>query len=232
MQKRSREHRLRAEQCLPLAKYSVQGSLLTPAWNQVERRALDYLCPNEDFTHDAFISGPLRKDLTRSLGKMQPAMFEDIRCTVDDVLGRDTDVWNQVRIKEWVEKVTFRASLRVLLGSPLCENEDFISSIITFSNWMGGSTIVVGQMPWIMKASFGYLWALPVYYYRQKAMKYLLPVVRARFSNVKRKRDDPSFNFEAPGNMITWMIETSLENPDTKDNPPEYYALRLLLIVS
>ena len=94
------------------------------------------------------------------------------------------------------------------------------------------TAIIVAQMPWILKAFFGYLGALPVYYYRQKAFKFLVPVICDRMANLKRMRDDPSFRFEAPDDLITWATQASIGSPETVANSPEHLAVFMLILVS
>ena len=200
--------------------------------HQLERRAFEYLLPTVDLTRGQFIHGVIRKDLTRSLGKMHSAIFEETRNAVDLAMGRDTDDWKEVCIKKCVEAVAFRTNLRVLVGSPLCNNEEYVSSTIAFSNWLGGAAIIVAQMPWILKAFFGYLGALPIYYYQQKALKFLVPVICDRMANLKRMRDDPSFRFEAPDDLITWATQASIGSPETVANSPEHLAVFMLILVS
>lgn len=177
--------------------------------------------------------GAMRKDLTRNLGRMQPDMIEDIHSTIDQAMGLDDCSWKEVCITQVMEEVVFRSTSRVLVGSPLCTNEEYIRYSIAFATWLGGCAILVGQyVPWMMKPPLGYLAALPIHYYKQQAMKFLLPVVRDRMANIKRKRADPSCNFEEPKDLITWITQAMFDNPETKDNPPEFVATRLLFVVS
>lgn len=200
---------------------------------QVGRFAIDYLCPGLDFNHDAFMMGAVRKDLTRNLGRLQAAMIDDIRSTIDKAMGPDKESWKEVCITKAMEEVVVRSTSRVLVGLPLCCNEEYLHYSIAFATWLGGGAILVGHyMPWMMKPFFGYLGALPVYYYKQKAMNFLLPVVQERMANIKRKRADSSFEFEEPKDLITWMTQAVLDSPETENSPPKFLGTRLLFFVS
>ena len=196
------------------------------------RFGLSYLCPALEFNDDAFMMAAVRKTVTRNLGNLQPAMIEDIRCTIDQGLGLDTESWNEVCIKKAMDKLFFTSTSHVLVGSQLYRNEEYIHYSIGFASWMGATATLVGQYtPWMMKPLIGYLGALPVYYRKRKAFKFLLPVFRDRISNIKRKRADPSFDFEEPKDLVTWMVQAMLDNDETKKNPSEYLATRLLFFV-
>lgn len=206
--------------------------MLTPGYTQVGRFALNYLVPGLDVNHDAFLMAAIRKDVTRNLGRLQPNMIEDMRYGIDIAMGLDGTYWKEMCITKAMEDVVFKSTSRILVGSTLCQSEEYLHYSANFAKWLGGAMILVGQyVPWILKPFFGSLGALPVYYYRQKALKFLLPVVRERLDNIKRKRADPSFEFEEPKDLMTWMAEAVLDHPETRNSPPEFLGTRLLFLV-
>ena len=195
------------------------------------RFAIDWLVPGLDFNHDAYMMGAIRKEVTRNLGKVQPAMIEDICRAIDKGLGLETESWNEVCIKVAMENVFFRSISRVLVGSSLCRNEAYLHYSIGFATWLGAAVILVGQYtPKILKPILGSIGAIPLWYRKRKALSYLQPVVRDRVANLKQKRADPSFDFEEPKDLITWMAQAMLDN-ETTDDPAEFLGKRLLFLV-
>ena len=175
----------------------------------------------------------LRKEVTRNLGRLQPAMIEDLRCTIDQAMGLDTESWNEVCIKKAMDNVFFKSISHVLVGSSLYRNEEYIRCSIRFATWWGIAVVLVGQyISWMIKPFIGYLGALPVYYTQRKVLKLLVPVVRDRLSNTKRKRADPSFDYKEPVDMLTWITQAMLDDPETMNHPPEFLAKRVLFLVS
>ena len=175
--------------------------------------------------------GAIRKEVTRNLGKVQPAMIEDICRAIDKGLGLETESWNEVCIKVAMENVFFRSISRVLVGSSLCRNEAYLHYSIGFATWLGAAVILVGQYtPKILKPILGSIGAVPLWYRKRKALSYLQPVVRDRVADLKRKRADPSFDFEEPKDLITWMAQAMLDN-ETNDDPAEFLGKRLLFLV-
>ena len=215
-----------------LVLYNPTTKGLILLYPQTARFALEYLLPGLDVNHDAFMMDAVRKELTRNLGRMQPAMMEDIRYTIDQTMGLDTESWNEVCIKKAMDKVFFTSISHVLVGS-LYRNEEYIRCVIRFATWWGIMVVLVGQyISWMIKPFFGYLGALPVYYTKRKALKLLVPVVRDRLLNIKRKRADPSFDFKEPVDLLTWITQAMLDDAETKNNPPEFLAKRVLFLVS
>ena len=200
---------------------------------QSGRFALSYLLPGFDVNHDAFMMGALRKEVTRNLGRLQPAMMEDLRCTIDQTLGLDTESWNEVCIRKAMDKIFFTSISHVLVGSSLYRNEEYIRCSIRFATWWGIAVVLVGQyFSWMIKPFIGFLGALPVYYSKRKALKLLVPVVRDRLSNIKRKRADPSFDYKEPVDMLTWITQAMLDDAETMNHPAEFLAQRVLFLVS
>ena len=188
--------------------------------------------PGFDFYHDAFIMDSTRKEVTRNLGKLQSAFVDDIRCTVDKYFGLDTESWKEVNIKQAMEGIIFKSFSRVFVGS-LCDNDEYIRYAIAFANWIGFASVLVGQyIPLIVQPFFGLLAAVPIHYRRRKALRFILPTLRDRIANIRQKKSDPSFEFEEPKDLMSWMIEAMLDHPETENAPPTFYGTRLLFLVS
>lgn len=119
---------------------------------------IHYLCLGLDFNHDAFVTGPGRKALTRGLGKLQPLIVEDIRCSMDNAMGLDTESWKVVCITKAMEDFGLRSISSVLVRSRLCQNENCLYDSIAFATWLGaGAELVGAYTPWISKPVLGYL---------------------------------------------------------------------------
>lgn len=200
---------------------------------QVGRFAIPYLAPALDFNHDMFMMDVIRKDLTRSLGKLQPDVFHDMHKSVDGLFGLDDQQWREVPLFATMQKIIFKSTNRVFVGLPLCHNEAFLNSSAAFAQWLGAGAVVVGQlMPSIFKPFFGYLIAVPIYIARMRSFQHLIPVFQDRMRDIRRKRTDPSFMFDAPKDMITWMVTAALDNHHAKANRADAMAERLLFFVS
>lgn len=209
-------------------------SVLSARLPQVGRFAIDYLLPGLDFNHDLFMMDIARKDLTRNLGRLQPSVYKDLRASVDDFMGLDTVSWREICLWDVMQKTIFKSTNRVFVGMPLCQDEGYLRSSAAFATYIGAGAIVVGQyMPSMFKPFFGYLAAIPIYVQQKRSFGYLVPVFKERLENIKRKRTDPTFKFEEPNDMITWMVTAILDkNPGTSFMKPEALAERILFLVS
>ena len=200
---------------------------------QAGRFAIEYLAPALDFNHDMFMMDVVRKDLTRNLGNLQPDVYLDMRESIETLLGLDVESWREIRLFETMQKIIFKSTNRVFVGLPLCHDEGFLRSSAAFAQWLGGGAVIVGQlMSSLLKPVFGYLIAVPIYLAQTRSFRYLVPVIKARMENIQRKKANPSFVFDEPKNMITWMVTAVLNCQDKKTSQPETIAERLLFFVS
>ena len=201
---------------------------------QLERFGYTYLVPTVDTHHSQFITTVIRKHLTPNLGVLQPNMFHDIRDKIDSLMGQDEESWREICLMDVISKTVFKATNRVFLGSPLCEDEGYLRSSASFSNWLGAGAIIVGQLlPPLLKPFFGYCMAIPIYVQQRLSYRYLIPLFEKRIEDMTRKREDPSFKFEEPRDLVSWVVATALEDrkiaPECK---PTALAEHLLFTVS
>ena len=126
--------------------------------------ALPYLLPTVSMKHDTYIMDLVRKDVTRSLGVLQPDIMQDLKAGVDRLLGTDTENWRDVPLYGTFQDILFKSSNRMFVGEPLCDNRLFLRFAALFANISGASSVFVGEyLPRVFKPIFGYPLALPIY---------------------------------------------------------------------
>ena len=199
------------------------------------RFAIKYVAPLLDTNHDAALLEIVRKDLTRNMGKMQHDVYQDMRESVDLIFASNDQMgsWREVPLFDAMQKVVFKSTNRVFVGSPLCHDEGYLRWSAAFAQFLGAGCVIVGQyMPSILKPVVGYMGAVPVYVAQRKAFSYLIPLFKERIQNMCQKRDDPSYPWTEPKSLITWMVAVGLNRKDPEATRPEILAERLLFLVS
>ena len=203
----------------------VPDSILSERAVQDEKFAVKYLMNPIKPEHAQAIFSAVRQDLTRNLGRTQPALFETMRQSLDAAWGRDATSWNEVNLFETLEDVIFRASNSILVGSPLCHEEKYLDSLFRFTTWLGAGAVIVGQYaPWFMAPILGYVASIPISIYKRKPMQLLLPVVKERMQRIRAAEKDMPSNESL--DLITWTILAS------KDSTPDEVAELILFLVS
>lgn len=197
-----------------------------------ERLGIKYFLPGFDFSSQMAITEALRLHLTRSLGKIQGALMDELRVSVDETFGLDEKEWKEVNLYDALHDVNFQISGRVLFGPALTHNKEFMIQLKRLATWFGAGTVLIGQLiPWQLKRVLGFLYALPTAYYRSTCTRYLWPVFVDRFNNMKRKREDPSFDYSPPEDLITWMYRAAFEMKDEKITSAKGIVKRFVILV-
>lgn len=62
------------------------------------------------------------------LDELMSDLMDEIRFSMDELLGLDTDQYKTLHIHGNLKKIITRASHRVFVGQPLCEFEDWFST--------------------------------------------------------------------------------------------------------
>lgn len=198
-----------------------------------ETVGIPYLIPTMDMKHDMYIIDIVRKEMTRSLGKLQPDIFRDLKGSIDSLFGTDPEDWRCIPLYETLEEILFKSSNRVFVGSPLCSNKTFLRSSAAFANILGIGAVLVGEyLPLVLKPIFGYPLALPVYFAQALTRRYLVPEIKSRMVNIQRQRSEPEFEWDQPKDMLMWIVIAAMDRQDPIADKPENIAQGLLFLVS
>ena len=195
--------------------------------------AIPYLLPTMDMKHDMYIMDVVRKEVTRSLGTLQPHIINDMRESVDRLLGTDTENWKTVPLYGTFQEILFKSSNRMFVGDPLCENKIFQRSVALFADFLGAGAVFVGEyLPLVLKPIFGYALAPPIYLAQTVCFRYLVPEIKRRMVNIRQQKSDPNFEWEQPKDMLMWIVIAAMNRNDPTADRPEAIAQGLLFLVS
>ncbi|CAG8402472.1 unnamed protein product [Penicillium salamii] len=181
---------------------------------QAEKVGIKYFLPGFDLYSPIAAVEALRLHLTRSLGKIQGDLVDELRRSVDAQLGVDEE-WKEVNLHNTLNNIVFRTSGRVLFGKSLARNDKFMYNLMNVSTWFGAGMLFIGQLcPWQLRRVLGLLFSIPILYHRSVCTRYLLPYFVERLNNMQRKRQDPSFDYSPPEDMITWTYRAAFDMKD------------------
>ena len=74
--------------------------------------------------------------------------------------------------------------------------------------------------------------AVPIYIAQALAFRFLVPEIKNRMANIRRKRADHSFKWDEPKDMLMWIVVAAMNRQDPKADTPEKIAQGLLFLVS
>lgn len=206
--------------------------VLTPFAPLRDIVALPYLLPTMDMKDHVYLTDVMRKDVTRNLGSLQPAIIHDMRASVDELFGTDAENWRTVPLYATVQDILFKSSNRMFVGEPLCHNQIFLHSAAIFANVIGAGAVFVGEyLPLVLKPIFGYALAPPIYLAQAVAFRYLIPEIKRRMANIRQQRSNPDFEWDQPKDMLMWIVIAAMNRQDSKAEQPEIIAQGLLFLV-
>lgn len=171
--------------------FSTQpDSVLSSAEIRKERHAVRYLHVGVEFESTvSFLDRGIGESLTRKLDMIQGPMYDEVRRSIDDVFGIDDTEWKTLNLYGSLQDIVLPAMSRVFFGPSLGCDLTFINSFRRYVLAMGVGTIVIGQLPRVLKGFVVPIFNVPLRYYRGKTLKDLIPVVKRQLA----KRDDDQF---------------------------------------
>ncbi|KAL6713726.1 hypothetical protein ACLMJK_008218 [Lecanora helva] len=207
-------------------------SVLNVRSPQVGRFALNYLDPMLDTHQDMYLMDVLRKDVTRNLARLQPAIYQGMKESVDNIFGTDGNTIREIRLFDVMSKIVFKSQSRVFVGPPLCQDQTFLAALAFFAKWLGAGGIIVGQYtPKVFKALIGYPAAIPIFISKRIAFRYLVPEIKKRLARLEQKRSNPEMSWEQPSDMLGWVVNAAADRKHPQADRPEAIAERIMFLM-
>lgn len=145
-------------------------------------------------------------------------------------MGTDAHSWREVNLAGVIGAVISGVSNRMLVGNALYHNEAFMNALSSFGNVLGLASLLIGQfVPFFIRPLVGYMASVIVRAYRRRPLKFMVPAARERIDAVKRQKEDPEFEYEAPMDIMQWIISAC---PDASAEEIAALVLSLVGIVS
>lgn len=156
-------------------------------------------------------------------------MWEELDSAFDEQWGKDTKQWKEICVFDNLMLIIPRAVNRMLIGLPLCRNEDYLSNASKFAtDVITSATIFLRFTPRWLKPILGPLFTLPNSHHWRNTAKHTLPVIKERLANFERKREDPTFEWEEPNDYISWHIEIATAENRQDELTPDMISRRLM----
>lgn len=194
---------------------------------QLKKFGMKYLEPPKPHGKESPFVQSVHPVLSNKIGKMQAGIFNTMRETIDERMGLDEVSWREVNLFEIMHPVVFKSICCAMFGAPLCENDNFLDCFHTFSSGVGAGAVIIGQyLPSLLAPLTGFLFAIPVRVYRNKVLKFILPVAEERRKNINLGSTDPLFVDDGSKDLMTRALTTF------SDAPPLLIANDLLTMVS
>ncbi|KAL8823103.1 MAG: hypothetical protein Q9191_006174 [Dirinaria sp. TL-2023a] len=148
-----------------------------------ERHAVRYLHMGIELsTTMHFLERIIGERLTRHLDSVNHDMHDELRLCIDAVFGTNDQEWKEVNVYDSLQDIVMPTMSRVFLGLPLCRDPRVSTALRRYILALGFGTIIVGELPRMLKAIVARLVKVPLRYYRNKTLGVLKPVVERQLA--------------------------------------------------
>jgi hypothetical protein len=120
---------------------------------EVNRRFLeaDHTFPHANIVREPVHPEVIRRELTRELNSFADDIVDELKPCLERNWGTDTENWREVKPYETMLDVITRLSTRVLVGEPLCQNEDFLKSARHYDQYVVLHASALNLLPEFLK---------------------------------------------------------------------------------
>ncbi|KAI9373779.1 cytochrome P450 [Aspergillus egyptiacus] len=149
--------------------------------------------------------------LTKDLDRIQPELYEELKDSLDRVLGLDTEQWRSLALHPAMDRVVGQVSARIMFGSTLCRDEGFLRAMARFTKCFGVSIIATAQlMPWFLQSALSVFFRIPVYLTFRRVAAYIEPLMMEWDAQMDQEdTEPPATGSEVPYNMTTTLLRTA-----------------------
>ncbi|KAI7508571.1 hypothetical protein KC364_g39 [Hortaea werneckii] len=154
-----------------------------------------------------------------------PDMAEEVQDSIDRVWGTDTENWNEVNIEETMRHVLVQITARVIVGSPLCRNTEYIENAHSFMVEMCPRAVCIGFTPELLRPLAGWWFSRPLKQWNAVCAKYMIPLVKQEMAH---RRPSDQKTMPAPKTLLEQMARIAVRSTDPRDTDPFSISSRLL----
>ncbi|RDW83773.1 cytochrome P450 [Aspergillus mulundensis] len=171
----------------------------------------------------------VRRQLTRQLPLVAAALHDELHRSFEDYWGTDTAAAKEIGLLATCFKIVTRTANRVFAGADICRDEAFLEHLRRYSDAVSRAGIIIRLLPrWLRPVVAP---VVTVWYRRDLAIcrEICVPVIHRRVQETIEKRKD-GCTWEAPVDVLQWLIEAALQRNDAAELDPLLLTQRLLML--
>ncbi|KAF4974404.1 hypothetical protein FZEAL_8678 [Fusarium zealandicum] len=205
----------------------------------------EYNFLGSDFA-EPFANRVVHKYLARHLPSLIPAVEEEVNGAVEAAVemlmkkaadskdGDKVDAEGYAKVNLWDLWLAIipRVTNRLLIGDSACRDTVFLQSMVRFTDDVVRNSFLLHMFPRVLHPIVGRLVAIPNYLHWRTASYRVLPVIKQRLQDMKRKdAGDPELkDWTPPEDFITWDIRLAAAEGKLFELDPVVISKRLLPI--
>ena len=169
----------------------------------------------------------IQREMTRGQDSYTNDMIEEIEEALGRSWGYNTQDWEEVKVFDTMIDLISRVVCRVLVGLPLCRDEEYLQSARTF----GRNVVLISYfenllIPLLRPILVPLAMSYDMFQYRRIA-KFISPIVKERLTAFQKgevyKKPDKS----EPNDYVQWALHYAFASKDLLERTPELIMKRL-----
>ncbi|KAK0672033.1 cytochrome P450 [Cercophora samala] len=175
---------------------------------------------------DEFPVRTLHKHLARNLVSLLPGIQDEVHASINDVYGTDTENWKTLNIWDSLIGIVSRVTNRILVGDPLCRNEEFLKNQVIFADAVVRNSLIMNLIPKVFHFIIGPLLTRTNRRAWRKTYEIGKATIEQRLRDTERK--ESGLDIEVPEDMLTWLIRQAKADGAADELSPVMLSKRLL----
>ncbi len=169
----------------------------------------------------------IRKELTRGQDSYTNDIIDEIEVSLGRTWGDNTEDWQEVKVFDTIVDLLSRVVCRVLVGLPLCRNEEYVRSARTF----GKNVILISYLenllvPFLRPVLMPLAMIYDRLHYRTIA-KFISPTISERIGAFQNGQAYRGPNKTEPNDYVQWALHYAFASKDPLERTPELLMKRL-----
>lgn len=182
---------------------------------------------------DPYHEHVVHKNLARNLNAVIPELDDELCRGVDELCGSDARAFKKINLLEgFMMRLIPKATNRMLVGEPLCRNQDFLDNMLAFTMDVIRGFFIFALVPRVLHPVVGTVAGLAPKYHYWRTRKWSLPLIKERLEDIKKKdAGEPAYNeWKEPNDFVTWSIRTAMAEGRRDELDPGRIAIRIMPI--
>lgn len=178
---------------------------------------------------DPYHEHVIHRNLARNLNSLIPDLSDEICRNVDELFGMQHE-WRSFNLLDFFMKLILKTTNHMLVGEPLCQNQDYLDNILGFTNDVIRGFLLFPLTPKALHPLIGAIHSLGPKYHAWRTARHSLPLIRKRLEDIKKKdAGEPKYkDWEETNDFITWSIRTAMAEGRSDEYEPRRIALRIM----
>ncbi|KAK3385128.1 cytochrome P450 [Podospora didyma] len=207
---------------------SQDENVLSPTPVQYEVVGPKYAFWNSSVHGDMAVYKVLKKSMSRELPKMIPIIMDELVTRIDEAFGLGNE-WREIPSHEVVRKVIGRVASRVILGYPLCDDEQLCEDMTNFTTFIVPSALLLRLFPPFTHPILSYLTHYLNRIYKQKSLTVLGPYIQQQLDIAEKEMASGAKTLLARDDIMTWLITDAVRRNEPKEGLIDRIACRVFI---